>query len=259
MEVNMSLRNQPYLPLYVQDFLTDEKLIECSALATGVYIRLMCIMHKSDEYGTILLKQKDKQNTQQILNFAAKLAKHMPYPEVEIIAGLTELLNEGVLQIEGDVLSQKRMVKDNNLSEKRSDAGKKGGFASSFAKANIQANSQANSESESEDEIDFNSVTDNESKQNKNNSFVEKFNEIRKTKYRGSEPKFKRQYSARIKEGYTDDDLLLAYRNLMKLKIHIDSNFQYLTPEFITRSDILERSLNQQPPPPPVKVPTICR
>ena len=43
----MALRDQPYLPLYVQDFLTDEKLAECSAMATGVYIRLMCIMHKS--------------------------------------------------------------------------------------------------------------------------------------------------------------------------------------------------------------------
>lgn len=26
----MALRDQPYLPLYVQDFLTDEKLRECS-------------------------------------------------------------------------------------------------------------------------------------------------------------------------------------------------------------------------------------
>ena len=59
----MALRDQPYLPLYVQDFLTDEKLIECSASATGVYIRVMCIMHKSDPYGMILLKQKDKQTS----------------------------------------------------------------------------------------------------------------------------------------------------------------------------------------------------
>ena len=43
----MALREQPYLPLYVQDFLTDEKLNECSAESTGVYIRLMCIMDKA--------------------------------------------------------------------------------------------------------------------------------------------------------------------------------------------------------------------
>ena len=71
----MALRDQPYLPLYVQDFLTDEKLIECSASATGVYIRVMCIMHKSDPYGMILLKQKDKQTSSTIQNFALKLIK----------------------------------------------------------------------------------------------------------------------------------------------------------------------------------------
>jgi len=47
----MALRDQPYLPLYVQDFLTDEKLMECSAETTGVYIRLLCILHKQKEYG----------------------------------------------------------------------------------------------------------------------------------------------------------------------------------------------------------------
>jgi hypothetical protein len=66
----MALRDQPYIPLYIQDFLTDEKLIECSAQATGVYVRLMCIMHKSEDYGKILLRQKDKQKPKQIENFA---------------------------------------------------------------------------------------------------------------------------------------------------------------------------------------------
>lgn len=82
----MALRNQPYFPLYVQDFMTDEKLNECSAKANGIYIRLMCIMHKSEEYGTILLKQKYKQNesksenlleqkSKQVSEFASQLSK----------------------------------------------------------------------------------------------------------------------------------------------------------------------------------------
>lgn len=74
----MALRDQPYLPLYIQDFLTDEKLMECSASTTGVYIRLMCVMHKSEKYGTILLRQKFKQTDQQISNFATQIAKHFP-------------------------------------------------------------------------------------------------------------------------------------------------------------------------------------
>lgn len=163
----MALRDQPYLPLYVQDFLTDEKLMECSASATGIYIRLMCIMHKSDEYGVILLKQKDKQTDNQIKNFALKLAKYLPYSTEEIYAGLSELLNEGVLQNGGDKLSQKRMIKDNDISIKRAKSGKKGGIKTQFAKAKEEANTQANYENETETEtitdtvINYNGVIEN--------------------------------------------------------------------------------------------------
>ena len=150
----MALRNQPYIPLFVQDFLTDEKLMECSAQATGVYIRVMCIMHKSDEYGTILLKQKDKQSDEQIINFALKLAKHMPYINPVIVESLRELVAEGVLIIEGDKLFQKRMVRDGIISDIRAKSGKKGGDKNKFAQANIEAKVQANSEIEYEYEIE---------------------------------------------------------------------------------------------------------
>lgn len=144
----MALRDQPYLPLYVQDFLTDEKLMECSASATGIYIRLLCVMHKSEEYGVILLKQKDKQTDNQIKNFAIKLAKYLPYSTDEIMSGIIELLSEGVLQNEGNKLSQKRMIKDNEISIIRSEAGKKGGIKTQFAKANPKAKNKANTENE---------------------------------------------------------------------------------------------------------------
>jgi uncharacterized protein YdaU (DUF1376 family) len=158
----MALRDQPYLPLYVQDFLTDEKLMECSASATGIYIRIMCIMHKSDEYGTILLKQKDKQTDNQIKNFALKLAKYLPYSTDEIMTGLSELLNEGVLQNGGDKISQKRMIKDNELSIVRSDAGKKGYLAKAKGEAKPQANTEIENEVESVSSlIDYGVILEN--------------------------------------------------------------------------------------------------
>jgi hypothetical protein len=155
----MALRDQPYLPLYIQDFLTDEKLMECSAAATGVYIRIMCMMHKSENYGKILLKQKDKQTPNQIKNFACKVAKAMPYDLLTIEDALNELVSEGVLLIESDFLVQKRMVKDFSISIERSKNGKKGGnktksktqnFATDFAQAKVQANSEYENEYESE-------------------------------------------------------------------------------------------------------------
>ena len=58
----MALRNQPYFPLYTQDFISDEKLRECSAASVGVYIFLMCVFHKSERYGAVSLKPKDKKS-----------------------------------------------------------------------------------------------------------------------------------------------------------------------------------------------------
>lgn len=154
----MALRDQPYFPLYVQDFLTDEKLMECSASATGVYIRLMCIMHKSEEYGVILLKQKDKQTDKQVENFAYKLAKFLPYSFDVIFESLTELISEGVIILDEDKLVQKRMVKDNSISIVRAEAGSKGGKNTQFAKAKPKAKRQANNKANSEYENDNNSI-----------------------------------------------------------------------------------------------------
>jgi hypothetical protein len=140
----MALRDQPYFPFYVDDYLTDEKLVECSAESQGVYIRILCIMHKSEEYGVILLRQKDKQSDQQVLNFAEKLAKHMPFKIDIIKKSLIELIEEDVLQQIGDKLLQKRMIRDNSISLSRSEAGSKGGFATAKKTANIIAKDIAN-------------------------------------------------------------------------------------------------------------------
>lgn len=144
----MALRNQPYLPLYIQDFLTDERLINCSAQSTGVYIRLMCLMHKSDCYGKIMLRQKDKQTDKQIKNFALMFVRSLPYELLIIETALNELLEEKVIFIDGDYLCQKRMICDNVLSVKRAESGLKGGlktkkkFASKLAKAKPKANNE---------------------------------------------------------------------------------------------------------------------
>ena len=164
----MALRDQPYIPLYVQDIMTDEKLNECCAATHGIYIKgIMCLMHKSKTYGKILLKQSLKQNPRfsQSKNiskekiFACMLAKHLPYTEIEIEVALEELIREDVCQFEDDFLVQKRMVKDGYISEIRSKGGKNGGqktqqknkdFATDFAKAKVEAKVEASSEYEYE-------------------------------------------------------------------------------------------------------------
>lgn len=154
----MSRKDKPYLPLYVQDFLTDEKLMECSASATGVYIRIMCILHKCEPYGKLLLKQKDKQNSKQINNFALKLARYLPYTNDVILDGLTELVSEGCLTISEDYLLQKRMANDGKLSAVRALSGSEGGKKTlginNFAQAKTEAKCIANTDIENENVID---------------------------------------------------------------------------------------------------------
>lgn len=167
----MSLRNRPYLPLYVQDYLTDEKLNMCSASSQGVYIKILCIFHKSENYGGILLKQKDKQKESNIKNFAFKLSKLLPFDFDTILNSLIELVDEKVLYIDNDFIYQKRMVKDNDISLKRSEAGKKGGGNPNFVITNKQTKSQTNPENE----IIYSIFYDKEIKLSNNNNNYIKF------------------------------------------------------------------------------------
>ena len=118
-----SRRESPFFPLYVDAFVSDEKLNECSATANGVYIRVLCLMHKSEDYGRVKFKRTSGSVASDVTD---KLARHLPYPRSEILSGVSELLDAGVVYIEGEFLCQKRMIKDGSLSEMRSAMGKRG-------------------------------------------------------------------------------------------------------------------------------------
>ncbi len=141
----MALIDQPYLPLYVDDWMNNNKLKMCSPAAHGLMISIMCIMHKEKVYGKILLKQKFKQSEKQSENFANQIARLSSFSLPEICSPFDELISEGVLEIDGDYLVCNRMVKDAELSQIRAKAGKKGAqkkkdFADEFAKAKGKAN-----------------------------------------------------------------------------------------------------------------------
>lgn len=251
----MALRNQPYFPLYVQDFLTDEKLAECSAESTGVYIRLMCILHKSDEYGCILLKQKDKQNSNNIVNFANKLVKQMPYSTSVIEHSLEELIEEKVLILEDDLLYQKRMRKDGILSDIRAEAGKKGAnkkneneFAKAKSKANSQAKGIANTENENEIDIEDEIENKNDKKEiislEKIKGIIDYLNIKSNAHYKYSTEKTKTLIKARINDGFTLEDFKVVIDN--KCEEWIGTEFEkFLRPETLF-SNKFEGYLNQK-------------
>ena len=67
------------------------------------------------------------------------------------------------------------------------------------------------------------------------------FNSILGKNSRVVSQKAKNQINERIKEGYTKDDIVKAITNASKDSHHIDTSYKYLTLEFITRPDKLER------------------
>lgn len=73
--------------------------------------------------------------------------------------------------------------------------------------------------------------------------FIAQFNETRKTKHK-TIAKVKTQFTARIKDGYTIQEIIKALENAMSDQFHIDNEFNDLTPEFITRPDKLEKYIN---------------
>jgi len=70
------------------------------------------------------------------------------------------------------------------------------------------------------------------------------FNSILGKQTRIINTKTKTQIKDRLKEGYTKEDIVNAIRNASKDPHHIEFNYKYLTLEFITRPDKLDRFVN---------------
>lgn len=66
-----------------------------------------------------------------------------------------------------------------------------------------------------------------------NNTFGRKFKTISN--------QVKVKYNARLKNGYTKNDFQTAIINCSKLQFHKDNNFQYCTPEYFSRAEILDK------------------
>lgn len=181
-----ALRKLPYLPLYVQDFTGDERLTGCSPAAVGVYIFLLCFLHKSETYGKLILRPKDRLTETEILElkkliesktkskteskvipFAKRLQRNMPFELHEIATGLGELDEERVITIEDETLYQRRMVKDGELSEKRSINGTLGGRPAK-TKAEEKSKTKSKDESKNTSESEANTEYENEYENNIN-------------------------------------------------------------------------------------------
>jgi uncharacterized phage protein (TIGR02220 family) len=73
--------------------------------------------------------------------------------------------------------------------------------------------------------------------------FLDWFNKTTNRNFKSIPEATKKSFKARLKEGYTKEDIMKAVINCSKDKFHIE-NPKYLTPEFISRADKLAVYLN---------------
>lgn len=127
-------------------------------------------------------------------------------------------------------------------AERSRENGKKGGRP---PKEETQETQQVISEPKKPVSVsDSVSVSNNISKPQINfEAFIDHFNKITGKNHRTLPEKVKGQIRARLKEGYQKEDLIKAVINCTADKYHIETNYKYLTPEFITRADKLEKFL----------------
>jgi uncharacterized phage protein (TIGR02220 family) len=91
---------------------------------------------------------------------------------------------------------------------------------------------------------DNNNITINSNIEDINfDSLLEWFNHITGKQLKTMGDKAKRQFRARLKDGYTKSDITKAIKNCFDDEFH-KANPKYLTPEFISRPDKFEKYVN---------------
>lgn len=113
----------PWLKFHPQDWRADERLRLCSLAARGLWLEMMCIMHRSEKYGFLLIAGKTPTDTQ--------LAFQVGTTPDEVVQLLAELRAAEVYSATSSgVIYSRRMVRDEKKSKINAKNGKKGGDAS---------------------------------------------------------------------------------------------------------------------------------
>lgn len=145
------------------------------------------------------------------------------------------------------------LKKFEEVKEKRSLAGKR---SAELRALKIDEQAEANSTSvESVEQTptnptdnDNDNVTVNDNVINNNTINFDKLllflNSLTKRNFKLINEATKKKYLARLKEGYTNNDIANAMKNAVNSDYHKENNFTYLTPEFFSRAVTLDKYSN---------------
>lgn len=209
----------PYFKFEPAEYLTKD-ISFCSLEAQGLFINLCCYYWQ----------RECKLTTTQFLR---------RFPKDKLFK---ELIDEGVIDIDGDFISVKfldiQLANAIKTSETNSKNGKKGGRPKNPNKSETKPNKNPNkSETKGirEDKIIEDKINIDWDR------LLELFNNKFGRRVRVIPDKAKKQIRDRFKEGYSKQDFLVAMDNAKKDQYHIDNNYKYITLEFLSRPDKFER------------------
>lgn len=111
---------KPAFQFYPGDWMKDPELRSVSVAARGLWIDMLCLMFESSQRGYLLINGKAPSEMQ--------LTRMVGCTGDELNRYLNELKDAGVVSLTGTlVLFSRRMVRDAEISNKRSKCGKMGG------------------------------------------------------------------------------------------------------------------------------------
>jgi hypothetical protein len=114
------MSQRPWMKFYPNDWQADPQLGSCSASARGIWMEMLCLMHRAQPYGYLLVNGSSP--TEQALSLICRVGQR------ELKAAISELRAAGVFDetSDGTILSR-RMVRDAQKEASNRENGRKGG------------------------------------------------------------------------------------------------------------------------------------
>jgi hypothetical protein len=127
----MAVRDLPWIKFFPADWLSDEKLRLCSLGARGLWLEMLCLMHKNTRRRGYLEHASGAPVT------VAQIARAVSIPTAEAEELVNELEGAGVFSRDDrGVIYSRRLVAEQSFREACSAAGKKGGGNPDFGGEN---------------------------------------------------------------------------------------------------------------------------
>jgi len=177
---------------------------------------------------------------------AGELFKHI----LRYVNDLNPETDDLIVQLTFEPIKQqlKRDLKDwESTRKKRSDAGKLG-MESRWHSDDNNNSKDSNVITKDNNVInDITKITVTDTVTVTVNEIIYYINTVLERKFKPSK-KLQEKFNARLKEGYTVEDIKLAFDNAKDDEFHKSSDYKYLTPEFILRQDKLDKWANVKQP-----------